>query len=86
MLKQHCLIHLDVRLCSLPQSAGLGQVFEEKYYPFSLLAFTLGNYAVKGHKDIKDVGMGFISWYLSGTHNGFEFICSLCACSACSNA
>ena len=58
-------------LCSAPPSAGLGQWFEEKYYPFSLLAFSLGNYAAEMHKDTKDVGMGFISWYLSGIHNWF---------------
>ena len=72
VLKRLCMMQTcHVPLCSAPQSAGLGQWFENKYYPFSLLAFTLGNYAAEMHKDTKDVGMGFISWYLSGTHNWF---------------
>ena len=51
---------------SVPASQGLGQFTDEAWYPFSHMSFTMANYAVQPHRDIKDVGMGFISWYLKG--------------------
>ncbi len=54
--------------CRVPPSEfkGVGQWFEGRWYPFTNLSFTLGNYAVGMHKDGKDVGMGFILWFLHG--------------------
>ena len=30
------------------------------------MSMTLADYAAKAHTDNKDVGMGFITWYLQG--------------------
>lgn len=56
-----------MHVCSVPPSKGLGQWFKKRWYPFSSMSFTLGDYAVGMHKDSKDVGMGFIAWFLQGT-------------------
>ena len=45
---------------------GLGQWFDGKYYPLSHISVNYQDYAVGAHKDGKDVGMGFIKWYLQG--------------------
>ena len=52
--------------CRVPVASGLGQVYEGLWYPFSHLSMTLKDYAAKAHKDSKDVGMGFITWYFQG--------------------
>ncbi|DBA98879.1 TPA: hypothetical protein ACH3X1_014636 [Trebouxia sp. C0004] len=37
------------------------------WYPFSHMSFSYQNYAPAAHTDRKDVGMGFITWYLAGS-------------------
>ncbi|DBA99813.1 TPA: hypothetical protein ACH3X1_013715 [Trebouxia sp. C0004] len=52
---------------SVPPSTGLGQWFDDMWYPFSHMSFSYQNYAAAAHTDRKDVGMGFITWYPAGS-------------------
>ncbi|DBA98992.1 TPA: hypothetical protein ACH3X1_014268 [Trebouxia sp. C0004] len=58
---------------SVPPSTGLGQWFDDMWYPFSHMSFLYQNYAAAAHTDRKDVGMGFITWYLAGSGMGDVF-------------
>lgn len=57
-----------VHTCSVPSSVGLGEWFEEIYYPFSHLCIPAAQFFVVYDKDSKDVGVGFLSGYLKGTY------------------
>ena len=49
---------------------------------------TLNDYAAKAHKDSKDVGMGFITWYFQGdcsSSNQANFERPVCKHNGCAN-
>ncbi|DBA99025.1 TPA: hypothetical protein ACH3X1_014295 [Trebouxia sp. C0004] len=52
---------------SVPASTRLGQWVDDMWHPFSHMSFSYQNYAAAAHIDRKDVGMGFITWYLAGS-------------------